>query len=86
MSGNPQITPSHFLLGEAYKQINCEAADPDTVRWQFLCPLRVIRFISALSDVRFAPNNDRMAYIRKRSKSAISGLMRAANSPVRQRS
>jgi hypothetical protein len=32
MSGNPQMTPSHFLLGEAYKQINCEAADPDTVR------------------------------------------------------
>jgi hypothetical protein len=28
MSANPQMTPSHFLLGEAYKQINCEAADP----------------------------------------------------------
>src|SRR5215467_10046103 len=24
-----KITPSHFLLGEAQKQINCEAADPE---------------------------------------------------------
>src|SRR5215471_3279239 len=24
-----KITPSHFLLGEAQKQINCEAPDPE---------------------------------------------------------
>jgi hypothetical protein len=27
-----RFTPSRFLLSEAQKQINCEAADPNTVR------------------------------------------------------
>jgi hypothetical protein len=69
MFGNPQITPSHFLLGEAQKQshfllgeaqkqINCEAADPDAVRWQFL--LRVIfdRFNVALRCPVIPPEAD----------------------------